>query len=86
MMISATRIFCLFRGHVPFEKKVRVPFLNKRYVSPVSGVAMLEYVMVIVIVIVALVAFSRYMQQAMQGQYKKAGETFAFGRQYTPPN
>ena len=45
--------------------------------------AVIEYVMLISIMILGLVAFQPYIQRAMHGQYRKAGESFAFGRQYS---
>ncbi|MBF0331979.1 MAG: hypothetical protein HQL17_08615 [Candidatus Omnitrophica bacterium] len=46
--------------------------------------AVIEYVVLIIVVIAALVGFRSYLQRGLQGQYRKAGETFGFGRQYSP--
>ena len=46
--------------------------------------AMLEYVMLIIILAAALFTFRTYLQRAFQGQYRKAGESFGFLRQYNP--
>jgi hypothetical protein len=46
--------------------------------------AVLEYVILITIVCAALFSFRGYIQRGLQGQYRKAGETFGFLRQYNP--
>ncbi len=48
--------------------------------------AMLEYVMLLLILAIALVSFRGYIQRALQGQYRKTGESFGFLRQYNPRN
>ena len=49
-----------------------------------QGFALVEYVVLIIVVITALLAFRGYVQRAYQGQMVKAGEGFAYGRQYDP--
>jgi hypothetical protein len=44
----------------------------------------LEYVILIVVFIGAIYAFQPYVQRGIQGQYRKAGESFGFLRQYNP--
>lgn len=48
-------------------------FLKKK------GASILEYAALFIMIFAGLVAMSQYAQNAMQGQYKKAGESFAFG-------
>ena len=43
--------------------------------------SMLEYIAVLCVVIAVFVGMSRYVKQGMQGQIRKAGETFGYGRQ-----
>ena len=46
--------------------------------------AVMEYVMLCIILAAALYSFRYYIQRGFQGQYRRSGETFAFGRQYNP--
>ncbi len=46
--------------------------------------AMLEYVMLVIILAAGLFTFRAYIQRSVQGQYRKAGESFGFARQYNP--
>lgn len=46
--------------------------------------AMLEYVMLIIILLAGLFVGRSYVQRAFQGQYRKAGESFGYLRQYDP--
>ncbi len=45
---------------------------------------LLEYVVLMVIVLTVMVYFRGYLQRALQGQYRKVGETIGFLRQYSP--
>ena len=40
--------------------------------------------MLVIILAAALFTFRGYIQRALQGQYRKAGESFGFLRQYNP--
>ena len=46
--------------------------------------ATLEYVMLIIILAAGLYTFRNYIQRGFQGQYRRAGESFGFLRQYNP--
>ena len=48
------------------------------------GYAFLEYLVLVIVVMVALTTFRKYIQSAMQGQYRKAGDSFGMLRQYNP--
>ena len=46
--------------------------------------ATLEYVMLVIILAAGLYTFRNYIQRGFQGQYRRAGESFGFLRQYNP--
>ena len=46
--------------------------------------AVLEYVMLVLILLMGLVGFRIYIERGFQGQFRKAGESFGFLRQYNP--
>ena len=46
--------------------------------------SVMEYVVLLVLVVSAMITFRLYLQRGYQGQMRKAGEGFAFGRQYDP--
>jgi hypothetical protein len=48
-----------------------------------KGLAYLEYIFVILVFLWAFLSFSFYIRNAYMGQFRKAGETFASGRQYS---
>lgn len=48
------------------------------------GISILEYTVFIVVLLSAFLAFRFYFTGAYNGQMRKAGESFAFGRQYDP--
>lgn len=50
--------------------------MNKRAISTI------EYMMLIMLIIGALIWMKPYMQRAIQGQGKTAGDSFGFSRQY----
>ncbi len=58
-------------------------FCVKKKTQKQQAFAMLEYVLLMIVIITALAAFSSYIQRGMQGQYRKSGETFGYGRQYS---
>ncbi|MFH0753760.1 MAG: hypothetical protein V2A70_04275 [Candidatus Omnitrophota bacterium] len=47
--------------------------------------AFIEYLMFIVVFLVMFASFQSYIRRALNGQYRKAGESFAFGRQHSAP-
>lgn len=49
-----------------------------------KGVAIVEYIVVILVIIAAMLAFRGYVQRAYQGSIARSGETFAYGRQFDP--
>lgn len=44
--------------------------------------AVLEYVMLMIIILASLFSFRVFMQRALNGQYRKVGDSMAFSRQY----
>jgi hypothetical protein len=52
--------------------------LNKKAFSIV------EYTVLFIIIIVAFLIMRSYIQRGVYGQWGKAGQSFAFGRQYDP--
>jgi Flp pilus assembly pilin Flp len=49
-----------------------------------SGMAMIEYVVLLLAILTALISFSYYVKRSLQGNYRKAGENFGYGREYSP--
>ena len=56
----------------------------KNFCCQQRAFAFMEYLVMIIVIITALMAFRFYVQRGYQGQMARAGETFAFGRQYNP--
>lgn len=50
-----------------------------------KGMLSLEYAAFIAILIVALLAMSVYIRRAICGKLRDSGDTFGYGRQYSPP-
>lgn len=49
-----------------------------------KGFSILEYTILVVVVLAALIAMRVYVQRAIMGRYRQAGDTFGFGRQFEP--
>ena len=60
--------------------KIMIKLSNKNQ----SAFTILEYALLLIILMAGLFTMRPYVQHAMQGQYRKAGEGFAFTRQYNP--
>ncbi len=48
--------------------------------------AMVEYMVLFIVIISTMVLFRGYILRAFNGQSSRAGEGFAFGRQFSPQN
>jgi hypothetical protein len=49
-----------------------------------TGIALMEYVFLILIFLMGMYVFAVYIRNGYQGQIRKSGETFGFLRQYDP--
>ena len=48
------------------------------------GFSIMEYLIVLVVIVAAFVVSGQYIQNGLQGQFRKAGESFAYLRQHDP--
>jgi uncharacterized protein (UPF0333 family) len=49
------------------------------------GLVSLEYAVFIAVIVAGLLAMSIYLQRSICGKIRDSGDTFGFGRQYSPP-
>lgn len=49
-----------------------------------KGMSIIEYSLLIAIVAAALIGMQIYVKRAISGNWKQAGDTFGFGRQFAP--
>lgn len=51
-----------------------------------NGSVSLENAVLIAIVIAALIGMSVYLRRSICGKFRQAGDSFGYGRQYSPAN
>jgi len=49
-----------------------------------KGMSSLEYAVVIAIIVATLLGMSVYIKRAICGKMRESGDTFGYGRQYSP--
>ncbi len=56
----------------------------QKKISKKKGVSVIEYVIVLTVIVAVVVAMFPYIRKTFIGQYRRAGESFGFLRQYDP--